>query len=76
MAGLPGRHDTLAAYGYECASFSRQLRCAEPVGLQVELAVFRLLATGSAQERIGTLFFNPGGPGAPGHASAFKVALA
>ena len=67
--------DTLASYGYECASFSRPLRRAEPDGPQVELAVFRLPATGSAQERIGTLFFNPGGPGAPGHTSAYKGRL-
>lgn len=67
--------DTLGAYGCECASFSRPLRRAEPVGLQVELAVFRLPATGSAQERIGSLFFNPGGPGAPSHTSAYKGRL-
>ena len=34
--------ETLASYGYECASFSRPLRRAEPDGPQVELAVFRL----------------------------------
>ncbi len=64
--------ETLASYGYECTSFSRPLRRAEPDGPQVELAVFRLPATGSAQERIGTLFFNPGGPGQPGGGSATK----
>ena len=67
--------DTLASYGYECASVTRPLRRSEPDGPQVELAVFRLPATGSAQERIGTLFFNPGGPGAPGHGSAVKGRL-
>ena len=64
--------EMLASYGYECASFSRPLRRAEPDGPQVQLAVFRLPATGSAQERIGTLFFNPGGPGQPGSESANK----
>ena len=64
--------DTLTSYGYECARFTRPLRRAEPDGPQVELAVFRLPATGSAQERIGTLFFNPGGPGQPGGGSATK----
>ncbi len=64
--------ETLAFHGYECASFSRPLRRAEPDGPQVELAVFRLPATGSAQERIGTLFFNPGGPGQPGGGSASR----
>ena len=67
--------DTLASTGYECASFSRPLRRAEPDGPQVELALFRLPATGTSQERIGTLFFNPGGPGAPGHTSAYKGRL-
>ena len=64
--------ETLASYGYECTRFTRPLRRAEPDGPQVELAVFRLPATGSAQERIGTLFFNPGGPGQPGGGSAIK----
>ena len=64
--------ETLASYGYECARFTRPLRRAEPDGPQVELAVFRLPATGLAQERIGTLFFNPGGPGQPGGGSATK----
>ena len=71
----PCLDDPLASYGYECASFSRPLRRAEPDGPQVELAVFRLPLTGSAQERIGTLFFNPGGPGASGHGSAVKGRL-
>ena len=64
--------DTLTSYGYECARFTRPLRRSEPDGPQVELAVFRLPSTGSAQERIGTLFFNPGGPGQPGGRSATK----
>ena len=67
--------DTLASRGYECASLNRPLRRAEPNGPQVELAVFRLPATGPAQERIGTLFFNPGGPGQPGGGSAWKGML-
>ena len=66
------QNDNLASLGYECASFTRPLRRAEPDGPQVELAVFRLPSTGSAQERIGTLFFNPGGPGQPGGRSATK----
>lgn len=67
--------ETLASYGYECTRFTRPLRRAEPDGPQVELAVFRLPATGTAQERIGTLFFNPGGPGQPGGGSATKGML-
>ena len=69
------QNDTLASYGYECASFTRPLRRSEPDGPQVELAVFRLPATGSAQERIGTLFFNPGGPGQPSGGSPTKGML-
>ena len=66
------RTESLASYGFECATFSRPLRRAEPNGPKVELAVFRLPAKGSPQERIGTLFFNPGGPGQPGHTSVSK----
>ena len=69
------QNDPLASYGYECARFTRPLRRSEPDGPQVELAVFRLPATGSAQERIGTLFFNPGGPGQPSGGSPTKGML-
>jgi len=69
------QNETLASYGYECASFNRPLRRSDLGGPKVELAVFRLPATGSAQERIGTLFFNPGGPGQPGGGSATKGML-
>ena len=66
------RNAALASNGYECATFPRPLRRNEPDGPQVRLAVYRLPSTGSDQERIGTLFFNPGGPGQPGGGSATK----
>ena len=62
--------DALQTLGYECATLRRPLDRDQPSGAQVELAVYRLPATGRAEQRIGTLFFNPGGPGQPGHASA------
>ena len=67
--------EPLASFGYECATLIRPLRRREPDGPKVELAVFRLSATGTAKERIGTVFFNPGGPGQPGHGSAYKGML-
>ena len=69
------QEEPLASFGYECATLTRPLRRREPTGPKVELAVFRLSATGTAKERIGTLFFNPGGPGQPGHKSAYKGML-
>ncbi len=62
--------DVLETLGFECATLRRPLYRHQPNGPQVELAVFRLPATGPAEQRIGTLFFNPGGPGQPGHTSA------
>jgi pimeloyl-ACP methyl ester carboxylesterase len=41
-----------------------------------DLAVVRLPATGQAEDRIGTLFFNPGGPGESGVSLATDVASA
>lgn len=66
------QNEALASYGYKCATVPRPLRRSEPDGPQVKLAVYGLPATRSDQERIGTLFFNPGGPGQPGGGSAIK----
>lgn len=65
--------DVLQALGFECATLRRPLERQQPSGAQVELAIYRLPATGGAEQRIGTLFFNPGGPGQPGHTSANKA---
>lgn len=49
--------------GLECATVSVPLEWAAPDGATVELAVARHPATG---DRLGSLFFNPGGPGLSG----------
>ncbi|MFF2730021.1 alpha/beta hydrolase [Streptomyces sp. NPDC058008] len=50
---------------FDCATAKVPLDHAEPGGRTIELAVVRRKATGPGQ-RVGTLFFNPGGPGGPG----------
>lgn len=52
--------------GFDCATFTRPLDREDPSGTEVQLAVVRLPATGTAAERQGTLFLNPGGPGQSG----------
>jgi pimeloyl-ACP methyl ester carboxylesterase len=51
--------------GFECASVPVPLDHAHPDGAKITLAVVRHPATGPG-DRIGTLFFNPGGPGGQG----------
>jgi pimeloyl-ACP methyl ester carboxylesterase len=50
--------------GLECGTVTVPLEYAEPDGEQISLTVMRHRANDPAQ-RIGTLFFNPGGPGVP-----------
>src|SRR5690606_474700 len=54
------------APGFECADVKVPLNHKRPQGRQIRLAVTRLPATG---DKIGSLFFNPGGPGGPGVAA-------
>lgn len=54
------------AAGLECAWLTRPMVHGSPTGPKVRLRVMRAPATGSPDERIGTIFFNPGGPGASG----------
>ena len=56
--------------GFDCATFERPLDRARPSGAKVRLAVVRLPATGTPEQRIGSLFMNPGGPGGSGLAAA------
>lgn len=51
--------------GYECATVKVPLDYTKPDGATIDLAVKRMPA-GDPAARIGTLFFNPGGPGASG----------
>ncbi|MFJ8979620.1 alpha/beta hydrolase [Streptomyces sp. NPDC102282] len=50
---------------FDCATAKVPLDHADPGGRSIDLAVVRRKATGPGQ-RVGTLFFNPGGPGGPG----------
>ncbi|WP_326783097.1 alpha/beta hydrolase [Streptomyces sp. NBC_00151] len=50
---------------FDCATAKVPLDYDAPGGRTIELAVVKRKATGPGQ-RIGTLFFNPGGPGGPG----------
>ncbi|MFZ4519593.1 MAG: alpha/beta fold hydrolase [Microthrixaceae bacterium] len=52
--------------GFQCAPFTRPLDRDRPKGAEVTLAVIKAPATGSPDQRIGTLFLNPGGPGQSG----------
>jgi len=71
--GLPPRPASTAAriawrpcgQRLQCARVRVPLDWAHPRGATVSLAVIRYLAAGPAR-RIGSLFFNPGGPGASG----------
>ncbi|MGW7365085.1 alpha/beta hydrolase [Streptomyces sp. NPDC054841] len=50
---------------FDCATAQVPLDYRSPGGRTIELAVVKRKATGPGR-RIGTLFFNPGGPGGPG----------
>ncbi|MFD7437998.1 alpha/beta hydrolase [Streptomyces sp. NPDC059861] len=50
---------------FDCATAKVPLDYRAPGGRSIELAVVKRKATGPGR-RIGTLFFNPGGPGGPG----------
>lgn len=56
--------------GFDCATLERPLDRDRPDGAKVQLAVVRLPATGTPEQRIGSLFMNPGGPGGSGLAAA------
>ena len=51
--------------GFDCAMIQVPLDYRQPKGRIIELSVIRLKAADPAQ-RIGSLFFNPGGPGGAG----------
>jgi pimeloyl-ACP methyl ester carboxylesterase len=57
--------DQKAQKGFECATAHVPLDYDRPAGKRIRLAVIRRAATDSAN-RIGTIFFNPGGPGGAG----------
>ena len=51
--------------GFECAKVPVPLDWADPTGEQIELSVIRYPAT-KPDQRIGSMWFNPGGPGQSG----------
>lgn len=59
-----GTAEAGVAAGVQCARAELPLDYDDPAGEQVQIAVARVPATDQAQ-RIGSLFFNFGGPGAP-----------
>jgi pimeloyl-ACP methyl ester carboxylesterase len=50
----------------ECATLAVPLDYEQPDGDTIDIALARVPATGSPDERIGSLVFNPGGPGGSG----------
>jgi pimeloyl-ACP methyl ester carboxylesterase len=52
--------------GAECGSVTVPLDWSAPGGRTIRIAVARVPGSGSPDERIGVLMFNPGGPGSPG----------
>ena len=50
----------------ECATLEVPLDHSDPDGETIELALARSASTGSAEDRIGSLVLNPGGPGGSG----------
>lgn len=52
--------------GFECATLTVPLAWDDPARGTLDLAVARHRSTGPAGKRIGSLLFNPGGPGLSG----------
>ncbi|MGI9578258.1 MAG: alpha/beta hydrolase, partial [Microthrixaceae bacterium] len=52
--------------GLECATLAVPVDHAEPDGDTLDLEIARVPSTASAEDRIGSLLFNPGGPGGSG----------
>lgn len=54
------------ADGADCATIAMPLDYDKPQGKKTNVAALRLKATGKKDEKLGTLFLNPGGPGGSG----------
>ncbi|WHT21164.1 alpha/beta hydrolase [Crossiella sp. CA-258035] len=65
MAASPAQKEQFGAQGLECAKLTVPLDHAKPGERTITLGVLRLAATEQAN-RIGSLVFNPGGPGQSG----------
>lgn len=62
---VPSLHWQACDDGYQCATAQVPLDYSRPDGQTISIAVIRHLATDRAR-RVGSLFFNAGGPGTPG----------
>ncbi len=51
---------------FTCAILERPLDRARPNGAKIQIAMVKLPASGTPEQRVGTLFMNPGGPGGSG----------
>ncbi|QYJ03115.1 alpha/beta hydrolase [Nocardioides panacisoli] len=51
---------------WQCGDLTVPVDYADPDGETIDLALSRARASGSEEERVGSLVVNPGGPGAPG----------
>lgn len=60
------RCDTAELAGFECATLTVPRDWSGRVDGTFRLAVVRHRSTGTASQRVGSLFFNPGGPGGSG----------
>ena len=59
-------NDRAKAADLQCATLAVPLDPAEPDGRMIDLELARSKSTGPASRRIGSLLFNPGGPGGSG----------
>jgi len=64
-AGTPVPAGALPLDRYQCATLAVPLSYRDPTGARIQLAVGRLPAADQSH-KLGTLFYNPGGPGNPG----------
>ena len=62
----PCRGKLTSQAGLQCATLAVPIDPATPDGTTLDLALARKKSTGSADERIGSLVMNPGGPGGSG----------
>lgn len=62
----PCADEALADGGFECASMKVPQDRRRPAGPTFTLALVRHRASGTSEERIGSLIYNPGGPGGSG----------
>ena len=63
-----------AQRGFQCATIRVPLDYGRPRGGDIELGLIRHRASDPGR-RIGTLFYEPGGPGVPGHGVAARRGL-